>query len=523
MSYTPQDFIADQLKAAAPKAEWDAAGVDRAHELAAILFRNGIIDLPKLHLVQAKTQWRRYAWEPLSDVTGLALEYEGRYLGFLGTPDRADSTQTLELSGSNYLIAWSAAGHGNVSYALIPVAGGFAIAPLWASSSDWGTARTMIKVAAVMVLSFVLPAAGVGVGELVGQSIVSAEFAAAYPAATSAIGNLAVSTAMNGGDVESAVKGLALSYAGGEAGAFVGSGVAAATDAASIGRLASAATAALIQGGDVKTAVGYALLREGTKVDFNSDIVPGGMADLGYNAIDPGWNFDNGAIAVTPEIAAQTVADWQNQQNQYAFEPWLTGGGYDVPSPTQPYDVGPVAPIVADPNGFTLPRLFHVPDLGSPIGPGVVTTPPPSQPSSWSANDVINTISNAALATLKVSTLWDQRRNPIGNVARQTLPNGAVRSVNSNGTVSTRNPNGTVSTSLPPVNQPQSTVDGNIINNNGDGTYTVVTPNGASQLRQYPAGSTSASLLDNLSLGNINPMMLAGIGLAAAFLFMKRR
>jgi len=374
-----------------------------------------------------------------------------------------------------------------------------------------------------MVMTFVLPAAGIALGETIGGAVVSAEFAAAYPAATAAIGNLAISTAMTGGDVESAVKGLALSYAGGEAGAFVGSGVAAATDAASIGRLASAATAALIQGGDVKTAVGYALLREGTKVDFNSDIVPGGMADLGYNAIDPGWNFDNGAIAVTPEIAAQTVADWQNQQNQYAFEPWLTGGGYDVPGSTQPYDVGPVAPIVADPNGFTLPRLFHVPDLGSPIGPGVVTTPPPSQPSSWSANDVINTISNAALATLKVSTLWDQRRNPIGNVARQTLPNGAVRSVNSNGTVSTRNPNGTVSTSLPPVNQPQSTVDGNIINNNGDGTYTVVAPNGASQLRQYPAGSTSASLLDNLSLGNINPMMLAGIGLAAAFLFMKRR
>ena len=48
---TRADFVAQQLRAIAPSANWDIENIDRAKELGEILARNGITDLWQLQLI----------------------------------------------------------------------------------------------------------------------------------------------------------------------------------------------------------------------------------------------------------------------------------------------------------------------------------------------------------------------------------------------------------------------------------------------------------------------------------------
>lgn len=107
-----------------------------------------------------------------------------------------------------------------------------------------------------------------GLPPIIGEAVLGAELAAAYPAAANAIGTVATRTVLTGGDVESAVRSAATSFAGAEFGDLTAQAV----DSAAIGAAAGAAASAALAGGDPRAAAVQAFLRQGAKV---SDLFPG--------------------------------------------------------------------------------------------------------------------------------------------------------------------------------------------------------------------------------------------------------
>lgn len=497
MSYSNVDFVADQLRAAAPAAEWHMIGVDRDKELAAILVRAGVRDLSRLQLLRVKETRRVASWSEPEIWERLSLSYDGSApFGFLGTPDRKDATNFLE---HDFLVAWSAVGKGHVNYVIQAAPGGFVIVPLWGSSSDWATFRTGVKFLAVAAVSFMLPAAGVAVGQAIGAAVMGPTLAAAYPTVAAAIGNVALSTAFNGGNIEAAVKGSLLSMVGLEAGAFVGQAVGAATNIALIGNLAAVATRATIAGGDVERAIATTLVQNGASSimeiwqpetlppeSFAPDsFAPDMFAPVSF-APDAGFSFDS----FTPGTAMNFTPD----PLVFPSTPAFSGGGFSfgdvfsTPTPAQGYgfDVGliePAQPVSLD-----------------SFGAGT--------------RDVINNISSAALAALQVVKAYRSLDNPqpVAKQARAQLADGTIVSALDSGVIQTTAPDGTVSLTRPGVGQPQSTLSGNVIVNNGDGTYTRISPSGVRSVIKY-GNETGGGLLSSLS-SIPAPVLAAGAALA---------
>lgn len=107
-----------------------------------------------------------------------------------------------------------------------------------------------------------------GLPAIIGQAVLGAELAAAYPAAANAVGTIATRTVLTGGDVESAVRSAATSFAGAEFGDLTAQAV----DSAAIGAAAGAAASAALAGGNPRAAAVQAFLKQGAKV---SDLFPG--------------------------------------------------------------------------------------------------------------------------------------------------------------------------------------------------------------------------------------------------------
>lgn len=273
--FTASDFIADQLRVSTPGVEWRLAGIDRARELAGMLARAGVVSLHDL-LIAPVTYTQDVqiptgsgdAWdgEFINDswqIKTYRFNNHGHFLGYLGEADSAaNALPGFKVFDRGYLVAWSAAGHGNVSYFLRFNAGGFSVIPVWGSSSDLGDVRAALRVAAVFVLSFVFPAAGVSIGAEVGAAIIGPELAAAYPGLAAAVGNAAISTALNGGDIAAAARSSFAGYVG----LNVGAGVAGETGLELVGAVAKSATTALISGRGINDAVSSVLVNAG----FNS-------------------------------------------------------------------------------------------------------------------------------------------------------------------------------------------------------------------------------------------------------------
>lgn len=204
---------------------WQQAGIDpvmsginRAEELAKILTNYGITDLSKLGLRDVTYT----GYEPESYGEGENIAYTGAmlpveqtgkqltygdqafgYLGGFGSSGQEEFGQQpygLEqyLQGPN-LFAWSAAGHGNVSYRAVQAPNGQVyLLPEWNSSSDWGDFRQVARLAAT------LASAG-GAGAALGASL----------GVTGAAAQAAVGNAILSGIATGDVKGAALGGLGG--------------------------------------------------------------------------------------------------------------------------------------------------------------------------------------------------------------------------------------------------------------------------------------------------------------------
>lgn len=209
--------------------EWDAAGVDRAQELADLLIQNGISSLDFTRAQDTSNQeWIDYLRQvqPERAAAGLANLYNysfgGKTLGFLGDVNNDGSFGKIGSSPQeDNLIGWSARGKGNVGFRVGTAPdGSLFIAPNWSSSSDMDEIRDIAKgVAFIGGSAVAIPAlAGMAGGGAAGGAAGGATGGAA-PAAVSGGGG-APAAATAGGTTGGS--GLTLSGAASNAGIGAG-------------------------------------------------------------------------------------------------------------------------------------------------------------------------------------------------------------------------------------------------------------------------------------------------------------
>lgn len=535
-AFTITDFIAQQLKAAAPTADWSAAGVDRAQELAGFFVRAGITDLSQLSIapvsvpvsyqldgsyifgdsfgnvpigVNRSALRPEYAVSIIPNADGytgnavfLQFKYKGKTLGFLGdTNGPAPAAQAIYLHGLS--IAFSAAGHGHVDYYVTADSTGhMAFAPIWGSSSDLAFVHEAAK-GVVTWAAIVFPVVGIAAGATLGGYILGPSLSAQYPALATAVGNTAIATAMNGGNVGAAVKSAALGAAGGAAGGAVGGIAANSTGSVLLGKVAASATAAFVQGGDVKSAVTSALIANG------------------YQSMDAAFNVDTTALDA---LAIGTGTD--------AFgNPLTIPSDYGLTSQTSltaPYADTSLSPIFDPSLSYQLTSGLAPSSSANLIAPPADTSSPLMQPNSspgsFDLSTVIKNVSQAGMAALQLVAAYKtvEARTGVNTTARYVSPSGTTITANDNGLIQTQNVNGSVSSAIPPKGQPQVTIGGNVIVNNGDGTYTLIDSQGNRTIHQYAttaAGSVAiASQGGSLATLFKNPAVIAAaIGAVAMF------
>lgn len=517
--YTVTDFVADQIRAQNPNADWNLQGVDRAQELARIFVRNNIVDLTKLRLKKVEFPViRRVISNDRSDSAfrggeiatyteiqpGIAFEYEGRTIGFMGTPDRADHTPAFE----NTLIAWSAEGHGNVGYDVSFSNQGFNIVPNWASSSDLTDIRQQARTIGSLAVSMILPLAGINVAAQIGQAALGPVFGTVSPTIAAAVGQTALSTAFNGGDVEKAVRDVTLNLVASNVGGRVGDYTTDLTESQLTGKLAAAATSAVVSGKDVPTSIGFALLRAG----FTPAPAP---------APEP-------APAPAPEPAPAAVTVAQNGANEMEYADLIPDDSGVIDLASVP-DLSTVGAFEWETNFPTLaPALDPVYSTTADIRSQLIAAEQQAAENPVEASDpwgttfknIVTNIGTFGAGVVAVIKTVDKVRNVVTN-SRTTNADGTTTVALDNGLVVTKDRNGVViGTARPPVGTGQTTVSGNIIANLGNGTYSLTSPDGSRRVIKYDPQMSNGSIMDALA-ANPLPLALAGVGLAVALI--KRR
>lgn len=134
------------------------------------------------------------------------------------------------------------------------------------------------------------------------------------------------------------------------------------------------------------------------------------------------------------------------------------------------------------------------------VGGNFLPNPNPADP-GLSVGQILRDANAIMLDALKLVDSYRRLTNPqtpnrvaqarVGSSTVRATPGGMIETIDASGRVTRRKP---------PVGQPQMTTDGSMIVNNGDGTYTSISPSGAMSTNRYPAdagasGGYSTALL----------------------------
>ncbi len=186
----------------------------------------------------------------------------------------------------------------------------------WVSTNTFTDLAPFIGIA-VMAFTF-----GGGAAWL-GDSILNAVGLNASAAASEVVGNVAINTALTGGDVSRAVSQAAANLAGGQIGGQIGASV----ESATIGKAASVATTAALQGKNVSatsiaSALASGLKMDETIIDTSSDYAydytyAGDATSIGYdeNAFDltlADLNIDIDPISLADSLSENEIALAEN-------------------------------------------------------------------------------------------------------------------------------------------------------------------------------------------------------------------
>ena len=364
---------------------------------------------------------------------------------------------------------------------------------------------------------------GVSASNVIGKAIVGDSFAAAYPGITQAIGNASVNTAANGGNIELTVTNLAASYAGSVAGGYAK----VLSNSALLANVTSSVVTAAALDRDINEAVRSSLINYGISnmndlIDFK-DIEP-------MPATTPPVTFDNGGGVFYPgggfgyELPADIYpVDFAPDTNMLFDTDNVLDQIYDTGGVYYDYDYGGGGDDLPPSNdgNYNLPPYVYEPPALDPVAIPDVTINQPVNSSG--SGGFLPGLTAAMTAALQLVRAYQQVRSPIVNNPSIVTAQG-VRRVNSNGTITVTAPNGQVTTTKPAVGVAQTTTDGGLIVNNGDGTYTYIDQLGQRYVRSYPATITSTSPTTSLFSGGNNTLLIAGgIGVAALLLLSKKR
>ncbi len=142
-----------------------------------------------------------------------------------------------------------------------------------------------------------------GLAEEIGAAVFGDAFSIAYPEIATGLGDVALTTAFNGGNISASLKKTIASQLGGTVGDVAGTGM----DSATVGKLAQVATSAAVNGQDIRGAVqsaitgglvGSAITGVG-KMDFSiDDTSVTGYSDAQGNPVDVNGNLVDTSTAV---------------------------------------------------------------------------------------------------------------------------------------------------------------------------------------------------------------------------------
>ena len=405
--------------------------------------------------------------------------------------------------------------------------------------------RANIWRGAAFIAGFVAMAAGLPA--IIGEAVLGAELAAAYPNVANAVGQVATRTVLTGGDIEAAVTGAASGLVGLEFGDVVGTAV----DSAAIGAAAAAATTAALAGGDARqAAVNSLITRGGTIV---SDLFPGDPSD--YDPNDylylPSDDVQLPGGDDLGELSLEDLGlslDLDEILGNLEFPE-----GLDIPADAViPDDVGNL--FAVDGSFIELSANEYIESLypdadGNIRGPDNRVILPSDEVykylddipalnvavqekleliggmklESWQPPELRPLNIPPAAAQTKVPTFsWAEQADKL---LKSVVSIGASVKAISNGTFRPGYATSPYGIARPPVGVPVRQPDGSTVVNNGNGTQTVRYPDGRVQTMPStyssmgPAGNYGASLIPGVP----NMALLIGGGLVVAALLLSRR
>jgi hypothetical protein len=388
----------------------------------------------------------------------------------------------------------------------------------------------------VVAASFAIP----GLGPTLASATMGS-FAAAYPAIANAIVQVTLQTALNGGDVEGAVERVAASYLGGQVGNFV-EGV---SDSAAVARLSSVATSAAVRGESIQDAVeGAALSLAPAVVSDVSSLVTDIASQPDVSAI----NLPEGETAVSIFDIPMTAPNVYDDYDFDLSDIEAMGEGIelspDVTHMGNALNVPEFAPTLDTGEAFDLDAFFDSPfadsdvtiQTGVPINPpaAIADAAPIEAPASSFFEDVtfesvVDGVTDLAIAAIRVHQAYQAANRPPVQPVRQTTRAGTVQTARPDGTLTTTDPaTGRPVVTRPPAGVPYELAGGGVVMNNGNGTYTLVSPDGTSTTRPYtptvPQVGMAIVQPAQWIEGVPNAYVLGGAGLLAlALLTMGRR
>lgn len=395
----------------------------------------------------------------------------------------------------------------------------------WFSTSDFGD---FLPVFSMIGLAFGLPL-------LLGETVLGAVGITASEAVSTAVGNIAINTAITGGDVTHAIANAAASFAGGQIGGQIGETV----DSVAIGQAATVATTAALKGKqiDILTLATALASDTGTKkmdetevdvtdtadqyvYDFtndmtamSSDVYSLSFEDIGLDtsiAVDLADSLDTGEVAIEAADLvddAGNVYDFTGDMTAMSADAYLNSLYPDAEGIKDGYNnvvipADQVQNMTSDEVAQEIQR-YMAKQADAEVSTGERTENTPA--------------ANPAVAkTAKMPSLPDSA-NAWDKLLKTAVSIGASVKAIANGTFRPTYQTSAYGTPRAAVGVPVQRADGSIVTNNGNGTQTIRYPNG--QVQTVSTNYTGSGVFSGLGISTqtllIGGAVLLGVALLA--------
>jgi len=207
------------------------------------------------------------------------------------------------------------------------------------------------------------------------------------------------------------------------------------------------------------------------------------------DVVDLGLDTVAGGVSMGDDLSGDIYFDPNDFVTVDIFPDDLLGDAGDIVDTVDLLDLDEDTDVFTNPVDTLPDDPFAPPPFVMPTAPPApiptVVIAPPAAP-GITFDNIVKGATTAALAAISVVRAWEQRKLPVNPNARQTDPRGNQQTVTRDGVIVTRTPDGRTTTTRPAVGEPRMTVDGTMVMNNGDGTFTRVGADGRRETLPYP-------------------------------------